>query len=180
MEELRRAIAINPRNAPAQHLLGELLFKSGDTKAALEHYDRMAVLFRPDYVTLVNGGLLASRRGETAKSLERFEAALRLTPHDSTIHLYLGQALETSGDLSAAARQYALYISLHDEDLAAPNVLPNYLHAGMKLAELSLRGNHRNDAISLYRRIAQVARENGRPDDAALAEANLGSLVAKP
>jgi len=180
MEELRHAIAINPRNAPAQHLLGELLFKSGDTKAALEHYDRMAVLFRPDYVTLVNSGLLASQRGETAKSLERFEAALRLTPHDSTIHLYLGQALETSGDLPAAARQYSLYISLHDEDLAAPDVLPNYLRAGMKLAELSLRENHRNDAIALYRRIAQVARENGRPDEAGLAETNLKSLDAKP
>jgi tetratricopeptide (TPR) repeat protein len=120
-------------------------------------------------VTLVNSGLLASRRGETAKSLERFEAALRLTPHDSTIHLYLGQTLESSGDFPAAARQYALYISLHDEDLAAPDVLPNYLRAGMKLAELSLRENHRNDAISLYRRIAEVARENGRPDEAELA-----------
>jgi tetratricopeptide (TPR) repeat protein len=180
MEELRHAIAINPRNAPAQHLLGELLFKSGDTKAALEHYDRMAVLFRPDYVTLINSGLLASQRGDTGKALQRFEAALHLTPHDSTVHLYLGQALETSGDLPAAARQYALYIRLHDEDLADPGVLPNYLRAGMKLAELSLRGNRPKDAIALYRRIIVVARENGKTEEAALAEANLRNLGAAP
>lgn len=176
MEELRHAIAINPHNAPAQHLLGELLFRSGDTAAALAHYDRMAVLFQPDHVVLVNSGLLASARGDTAKSLERFEAALRLTPHDSNLHLYLGQALETGGDLPAAARQYALYIKLHAEDMTAPDVLTNYLRAGLKLAELSLRQNRPEDAVGLYRKIAVLARENGRKEEAELAESNLQSL----
>ena len=176
MAELRHAIAINPRNVQAQHLLGELLFKSGDTRAALEHYDRMAVLFQPDHVVLVNSGLLASQRGETAKSLERFEAALRLTPHDSTLHLYLGQALETSGDLPAAARQYALYIKLHADDLTAPEVLPDYLQAGLKLAEISVKQNQPQDALVLYGKVAALARANGHATEAELAEANLRSL----
>jgi len=180
MTELRHAIAINPRNVPAQHLLGELLFKSGDTKAALEHYDRMALLFQPDYVVLVNSGLLASQRGDTAKSLERFEAALRLSPHDGNLHLYLGQALETGGDLPAAFRQYALYLELHKEDATAPDVLPNYLKAGLKLAELSLRQNRRDAAIELYRRVAVLARKAGRIEDAEFAESNLGNLQTAP
>ncbi len=176
MAELRHAIAINPRNVQAQHLLGELLFKSGDTRAALEHYDRMAVLFQPDHVVLVNSGLLASQRGETAKSLERFEAALRLTPHDTTLHLYLGQALETSGDLPAAARQYALFIKLHVDDMTAPDVLPDYLKAGLKLAEISLKQNQPQDAMTLYGKVAALARANGRAEEAELAESNLRSL----
>ena len=176
MTELRHAIAINPRSVQAQHLLGELLFKSGDTRAALEHYDRMAVLFQPDYVVLVNSGLLALQHGDTAKSLERFEAALRLTPHDSTLHLYLGQALETSGDLPAATRQYALYIQLHADDLAMPEVLPAYLKAGLKLAELSLKQNQPENAITLYRKVAALARAHGRSEEAELAESNLRSL----
>ncbi|ATC62632.1 hypothetical protein CMV30_00845 [Nibricoccus aquaticus] len=40
-------LAINPRNAPAQHLLGQLIFQSGDTSAALAHYDRMADFSAP-------------------------------------------------------------------------------------------------------------------------------------
>jgi tetratricopeptide (TPR) repeat protein len=180
MKELRHAIAINPRNAPAQHLLGELLYRSGDIAAALEHYDRMAILFQPDHVVLVNSGLLASQRGDTAKSLERFEAALKLTPHDSNLHLYLGQALETGGDLPAAARQYALYISLHHDDLTDTQVLPNYLRAGLKLADLSLRQNRQDDAIGLYRKILILARENGRTAETGFAESKLHGLGVSP
>ena len=176
MTELRRVIAINPRNAPAQHLLGELLFKSGDTRAALEHYDRMAVLFKPDHVMLVNSGVLAAKQGDTAKSLERFEAALRLSPHDTSLHLYLGQALESSGDIPAATRQYALFIKLHADDLTSPEVLPDYLGAGLKLAELSLKQNQVADARALYQKVAALARAHGRADYAEIAEANLRTL----
>lgn len=177
--ELRRVIAINPRSVSAQHLLGELLFKSGDTRAALEHYDRMAVLFQPDHVVLVNSGLLAARQGDTAKSLERFEAALRLSPHDTGLHLYLGQALESSGDIPAAMRQYALFIKLHADDLTAPEVLPDYLGAGLKLAELSLKQKQPADAQALYRKVAALARAHGRTDYAEIAESNLRTLESQ-
>jgi tetratricopeptide (TPR) repeat protein len=179
IEELRRVVAINPRSVSAQHLLGELLFKSGDTRAALEHYDRMAVLFQPDHVVLVNSGLLAARQGDTAKSLERFEAALRLSPHDTGLHLYLGQALESSGDILAAMRQYALFIKLHADDLTAPEVLPDYLGAGLKLAELSLKQKQTSDAQALYQKVAALARAHGRTDYAEIAEANLRTLEAQ-
>ena len=176
MAELRRAIAINPRSVQAQHLLGELLFRSGDTRAALEHYDRMAGLFQPDYVVLVNSGLLASQLGQTAKSLERLEAALRLSPHDTTLHLYLGQALETGGDVPAAMRQYGLYIKLHAGDMTAPEVLPDYLRTGLKLAELSLKQNEPANAVALYQKVAALARAHGQTEYAELAESNLRSL----
>ena len=180
MEELRHAIAINPRNAPAQHLLGELLFRSGDTEAALAHYDRMNVLFPPDYVVLVNSGLLASQRGDLMKARECLEAALRLSPQDSELHLYLGQVLETGGDLPGAAGQYTLYIQLHPGDMTTPDVLPSYLRAGMKLAELSLRQNQRDTAVNWYRRVAALARQTGRSEEADLAESNLRELEARP
>ncbi len=180
MQELRHAITINPRNAPAQHLLGELLFRSGDTEAALAHYDRMAALFQPDHVVLVNSGLLAAQRGDNAKSRERFQAALELSPHDSSLHLSLGQALESGGDVPGAITQYALFTQLHADDMTAPDVLPGYLHAGLKLAELSLRQNQRDNAISLYRRVAALARKTGRKEEAELAEFNLRELQAEP
>ncbi len=178
MKELRRAITINPRSVQAQHLLGELLFKSGDTRAALEHYDRMARLFQPDHVVLVNSGLLASQLGQTAKSLEHFEAALRLSPHDTTLHLYLGQAYETAGDIPSAMAQYGLFIKLHAADMTSADVLPDYLKTGLKLAELSLRQGQPDNAVSLYRRVAELARAHGQAEYAGLAESNLRSLQA--
>ena len=178
MDELRHAIAINPRNAPVQHLLGELLYRSGDTDAALAHYDHMTVLFPPDHVVLVNRGLLAAKRGDTTKSRESFDAALRLSPDDTGLHLYLGQALETGGDLSGAINQYALYIHLHRDDMTAPEILPNYLRAGLKLGEISLRQNEREVAENWYRRVAEFARQTGRTEELNLAEANLRALQA--
>ncbi len=178
--ELQRAIAINPRSVQSQHLLGELLFKSGDTRAALAHYDRMAELFQPDYVVLVNSGLLASRQGETAKSLERFEAALQLAPHDTTLHLYLGQAYETAGDWSAALGQYGLFVKLHADDMTAPDVLPDYLKTGLKMAEISLKQNQRDQAVAFYQKVAALARAHGQREYAELAESNLRSLQNHP
>ncbi len=178
MAELRRVIAINPRNAPAQHLLGELLYRSGDTAAALAHYDRMAELFRPDLVVLVNSGLLASSRGDQAKSRARFEAALRLAPHDTELHLYLGEALENDGDLARAAAQYELFAELHAADLTAPAVLPTYLAVGLKLGELYQARHESARAAAWYRRVAEIGRRQGHADLAARAETKLRELDA--
>ena len=178
MAELRAVIAINPRNAPAQHLLGELLFRSGDSRAALEHYDRMMALFQPDYVVLVNSGLLAAKEGDTTKAIERFEAALRLSPHEPSLHLFLGRVHESRGDLPAARREYALFIELHAEDLAAPGVLPDYLGVHLKLAELALKQERPADAFALYQQVAALARAHGRADYAELAESNLRVMQA--
>jgi len=178
--ELQRAIAINPRNVPAQHLLGELLFKSGDARAALGHYDRMARLFPPDQVVLVNSGLLAARLGEHAPAIAHFQAALELAPANTALHLYLGQAYETAGNLSAATQEYALFTRLHADDMTAPEVLSDYLSAGLKLAELSLKQQQSADAIALYRKVAALARAHHQPQHAEIAEANLRTLHVLP
>jgi len=176
MDELRRAIAINPRNAPAQHMLGELLYQSGDTVAALAHYDRMAALFRPDLVVLVNSGLLASQAGDPAKARQRLEAALQLAPHDTRLHLYLGEALEAAGDVPHAIRQYELFAELHADDIAAPDVLPSYLNVGLKLGDLYAAQHQPGPAAAWYRRVSEVGRKSGHLAEAATAEEKLRGL----
>jgi tetratricopeptide (TPR) repeat protein len=140
----------------------------------------MTVLFPPDYVVLVNSGLLAAQKGDTAKSVEFFEAALRLAPHESKLHLYLGQTLETGGNYPAASREYAHYITLHQDDFSKPENLTDYLRAALKLADLSQRQNRPKDAVELYHRIEILAREHGRTEELELAESNLRSLGAAP
>ena len=121
---------------PAQQLLGELLFRSGDTAAALAHYDRMAELLRPDLVVLVNSGVLASNGGDLAKAQERFAAAVRLVPGKTELHLYLAEAMEKAGDVPHAMGEYELYAQLHVEDAADPANLGNRLTVGLKLGDL--------------------------------------------
>jgi len=180
MTELRHAVTINPRNFQAQHLLGELLFRSGDTAAAAEHYDRMARLFPPDLVVLINSGLLAGQRGQPAVARAQFEAALRLSPGSSELHLYLAQALEAEGDLTHAIEQCVLYLEQHTEDLLSPDILPKCLTAGLKIGELSLRQNHLDEAVTWYRRVADLGRHHDRPKEAEMAEAQLRDLGLKP
>ena len=136
--ELARVLALNPRNAPAQHLLGELIFRSGDTAAALAHYDRMAALFRPDLAVATNRGLLEADRGRSAVAAERFAEALRLAPHQTGLHILLGDALLAAGEPARAIAQYELFTTLFEESRPAnlEAELPRYLAAALKLGQL--------------------------------------------
>jgi tetratricopeptide (TPR) repeat protein len=179
-DELRRDLAINPRNVPAQRLLGELLYRSGDTAAALAHYDRMIELLPPDSAVLVNSGLLAGQRGDMTKARERFEAALRLAPDDPRLHLYLAKVFEQKLNLPRAIAEYELYAALHHDDFETPTVLPTYLTVGLKLGNLYRVCQDRDRAAAWFRRVAELARQHGRTDLASLAEDNLRELGAAP
>ena len=152
--ELERALAINPRNAPAQHLMGELIFRSGDTAAALAHYDRMATLFRPDVSIAVNRGLLAGQSGQASAAAERFTEALRMAPHRMELHLLLAQALVAAGDTVPAIRQYILFCTLFEENPGDLELLPRYLGAGLALGELLTATG---DPLAAEQRLQQTA-----------------------
>ncbi|HEY4302060.1 MAG TPA: tetratricopeptide repeat protein [Candidatus Didemnitutus sp.] len=174
--ELRKAAAINPRNGPVQQMLGELLYQSGDTAAALAHYDRMMELFRPDLVVLVNSGLLASQRGDHAKARERLEAALRLAPQDTQLHLYLGEALERGGDPTGAEREYETFARVHAADEDDPKIAPTYSTLALKLGDLTAASGHQAEATAWYAKAADVAHAAHLDATAAQAEAKRAAI----
>ena len=173
--ELAKIIAINPRNAPAQHLVGELLFKSGDTAAALAHYDRMAALFRPDPGIAINRGLLATQLGRP-DAAERLAEALKLSPHDLWLHVTLAQAYARNGDLPRATAQYELFIKLYEETPAQDDKLPLYLDAGLNLGVLHARQNNPAAAERRWQRTADIAATHHQFAQAADALGRLASL----
>lgn len=154
--ELGRILAINPRNAPAQHLLGELLFKSGDVAAALDHYDRMASLFRPDPGIAMNRGLLAAQLGR-ADTTQRLTEALQLSPHRLVLHTALAEAYVRNGDLARAIEQYELFARLYSEESPTEANLVLYLDVCLNLGELHARRNSPADAERWWQRAADVA-----------------------
>jgi Flp pilus assembly protein TadD len=181
--ELDRILAINPRNAPAQHLLGQLIFQSGDTTAALAHYDRMADFFRPDLSIATNRGLLKLAAGDATSATERFNEALQIAPHKTGIHFLLAEALASSGDAPAAERQYALFATLFEETPGPPaerdTNLPRYLAALLKLGAYAEQRPDLSAAETRYRRAADVAATYRHFDDAAAALDQLATIQEK-
>ena len=155
--ELRHAIAINPRNAASQLLLGELLFRDGNAVEALAHYDCMAALFRPDLATMMNRGLLARQLGSNSVAALRFEEALGLAPDRIQLHYLLGEALAASGQAEAAAGQLASFIKRHETDSGSPEELPYYLDALLKLGGLDAGKGDWQGAAHRWQKGADVA-----------------------
>jgi tetratricopeptide (TPR) repeat protein len=159
--QLDQVLAINPRNAPAQHLLGEIIFKSGDLNAALAHYNRMAELFRPDLSLEINRGLLARQVGQPAFAVTRFEEALAIAPHKTDLHFLLAEALASSGRSDDALKQYELFATLFEDDPGSPKerdrLMPDYFVAGLKLGELYSTRKDLHAAEKRLQRTADVA-----------------------
>jgi tetratricopeptide (TPR) repeat protein len=154
--QLEKILALNPRNAPAQHLLGELLFKSGDIPAALAHYDRMAGLFRPDPGIALNRGLLAAQL-ERADASQRLAEALELSPHRLVLHTALAEAYVRNNDLPRAIAQYELFARLYSENPAPETNGALYIDACLNLGELHARRDAFAEAERWWQRAAGVA-----------------------
>ena len=90
LSELDRAIAMNPYNLAPQSLKGELLSRLGQTGAAFEQFDRMASLFKPMPMILINAGVFAVRSGRAEKAIAIYEKAIATQSLDR-----LGQLLAT-------------------------------------------------------------------------------------
>jgi Flp pilus assembly protein TadD len=181
--ELERILAINPRNAPAQHLLGQLIFQSGDTAAALVHYDRMADFFRPDLSIATNRGLLKLVAGDAVSATERFDEALKIAPHKTDLHFLLAEALSLTGDTAAAERQYALFVTLFEENPGSPDErdisLPRYLASLMKLGAYAEKRADLTASEARYQRAADIAATYRHFADAAIALEQLAAVQEK-
>lgn len=175
---LRSLLARHPRNAPAQHLLGELVFRSGNLEAALAHYDRMALLFRPDLAIATNRGLLAAEAGRPADAAARFAEALRLAPHRIELHARLGEALLATGRRDEGRRQLELFCTLYEEDARDPALLDRYLSAGLSLGRLLRDASDPLAAAARLQRTADVAATHRRFPAAAEALDTLAAVQA--
>ncbi len=175
---LRELIAQNPRNAPAQHLLGELLMRGGDWPAALAHYDRMAESLRPDLAIATNRGLLAVATGRNAEAARHFEEALRLDASRYELHDLRAQALLEEGEREEARRAWEMFCARYEADAGGRAELDAYLEAGLGLGILLRDSGDGGAAEARLKRTADVAASNRRFEVAAEALATLADLQA--
>jgi Flp pilus assembly protein TadD len=107
MAEMRRAIALNPRNAAALNYLGFTLADLGIQLDEAERLIRRALELQPkDGIYIDSLGWVFYRRGDYQRAVEQLERAVELAGEDPTIVEHLGDAYLRQGRRDAAMRVY--------------------------------------------------------------------------
>jgi predicted Zn-dependent protease len=101
----KQAIAIEPREARFQELLGDAALTEKDNKSALSYYDK-AIKMQPDYFRPhVQSGIALNNLGRKAEAEKELTQSNALLP-TATSHFLLGQLAEGRGDVNAALQNY--------------------------------------------------------------------------
>jgi len=118
-DELRKALAVDPRDAEAWSKLGAALTRLNDLKGAEESY-RKALAVDPSSVRAhYNLGSLLAERGERKEGIEHLEAALRLDPQLTDARFNLATALLEAGEPLRALVQYDVLLQRSPDDAVA-------------------------------------------------------------
>jgi predicted Zn-dependent protease len=113
-QELVQELAINPRNAAAEFILGEIDRRAGQWETAIQHFSRAKQLdsgFLEAYLAL---GMSFAAAGQHAEAIPPLEHYTRNVPADPAGHYQLAMAYSRTGNKVAADRQ----LELHRDALA--------------------------------------------------------------
>lgn len=107
-KEFEQELEVDPRNASAEYVLGELAKNDNDLSAAIRHYSRATKLdvdFSEAYLGLGTALVSTKRFGEAIPPLEAYE---KLAPDSPTGHYQLALAYNGAGKRDDANREAAL------------------------------------------------------------------------
>jgi Flp pilus assembly protein TadD len=104
---MRRAIELNPQNAPALNYLGYTWAEMGVQLDEAEKLIVRALKIEPNDGFFIDSlGWVYFQRGEYAKAVEHLERAVELTVDDPVIIEHLGDAYEKIGRTEQALQRY--------------------------------------------------------------------------
>lgn len=108
-QEFEAELKVNPSNAGAEYVLGELAREAGDLPTAIGHFSRAVKLdavFADAYLGL-GRALIAAQRGPEA--VAPLEQARKLQPENPAVHYNLAIAYKRAGREQDADREAALH-----------------------------------------------------------------------
>ncbi len=106
--EFEKEVAVDPTNASAEFVLGELARRKGDWSVAIDHFTRAAHLdagFSEAYLAL---GMSLAASGRYADAKPPLQHYVQLEPDDPSGHYQLAIADAHTGDQAGARREMAL------------------------------------------------------------------------
>jgi Flp pilus assembly protein TadD len=121
IEEMRKTIELNPKNAQALNYLGYTYAEDGNHLDEAERLVKRALAIEPEDGFYIDSlGWVYYRKGEYGKAAEQLEKAVNLTGDDPTITEHLGDAYAKLGRAEQAGQQYedALRRSTDQEQMA--------------------------------------------------------------
>lgn len=107
-KELTEELKVNPNNAAAEFILGELARRSGDWNTAVEHFTRASKLdigFVEAYLAL---GMSLNSAGKFAEAIPPLEHYVKVQAEDPAGHYQLAMAYNRTGNKAAAQRESEL------------------------------------------------------------------------
>jgi tetratricopeptide (TPR) repeat protein len=107
-EEFEKEIAVDPSNASAEFILGELARRKGDWNEAIRHFTQAAKLdagFSEAYLAL---GMSLAASGRYVEAKPPLQHYVQLEPDDPSGHYQLAIADTHTGDQDGARREMAL------------------------------------------------------------------------
>ncbi len=119
--EFEKELKVDPSNAAAEFVLGELARRSGDWGSAAEHFAHATKLdkgFTEAYLAL---GMSLAAGGKYAEAVAPLENYVKLQPADPAGHYQLAIAYARTGNSAGAAREMALQKEAAARAAASPN-----------------------------------------------------------
>src|SRR6059058_394107 len=111
---MRLRVKIDPQNAGAEYVLGELARQASEWTAAIDHFSRATKLdagFAEAYLGL-GSSLISEKR--FAEAVPALQAAVRLQPQNPLSHYDLATALSRSGHKEDAEREFAIHRKMQE------------------------------------------------------------------
>ena len=107
IEQMQRAVDLNPKNAAALNYLGYTYAEMGVRLDEAESLIRRALDIDPDDGFYIDSlGWVYYQRGDYRKAIEQLERAVEIANDDPTVIEHLGDAYERVGDSDDALRAY--------------------------------------------------------------------------
>ncbi len=119
--EFEKELQVDPSNAAAEFVLGELARRAGNWSAAAEHFTHATRLdkgFTEAYLAL---GMSLVAAGKYAEAIAPLEIYVKLQPPDPAGHYQLAIAYARTGNTGGAARETALQKQTAARAAASPN-----------------------------------------------------------
>jgi tetratricopeptide (TPR) repeat protein len=147
--EFHKALALDPKHAPAHNNLGIALATKGDLAGAIAECKKAIALdpkFAPAHYNLGNA---LTAKGDLAGAIAAYHKAIALNPKHALAHTNLGNVLHKKGDLAGAIAEYNKAIAID------PKFVPAHYNLGIALATKGdLAG-----AIAAYRQAIRLKKD---------------------
>jgi predicted Zn-dependent protease len=106
--ELNQELAVNPGNAAAEFILGEIARRAADWGTAVQHFQRASELDAGFSEAYLARGMSLAGEGKFAEAVAPLERYVKMQPEDPAGHYQLAIAYSRTGNKPAAEREMEL------------------------------------------------------------------------